>query len=625
MLRSLKAKVSGKKSAKEELPAATAGGRVVPGAAGSGAAGSGRGAGGAAGSNGGPGARQPNAGPGGGAAAGPGGGHAGGAAAGSGGGAREKPPLPPLTEAAMQQHYADPLPSFRDVPPADKQLLFVQKLHLCAFAFDFSNPSRHVREKEIKRQTLLELVDYANSGQGKFTEGVSEDIVFMLASNLFRTLPPTRAHDADNFDPEEEEPTLEPAWPHLQARARALTIVYEFLLRYIVSNDTDAKVAKKYVDQHFVLKLLELFDSEDPRERDYLKTILHRIYGGGGVGPALAKLRSFLDAIDEDPNIDLDGPIKRLRQAFFKEAYKTRQRDKKGDSGDRSTRAQRNQQRTDHWLEQLCHAVVHEQIGDHAPAGLDYASLEAAAAAAAAAEGMGDEDAAAAAAAAIAGAQMVEALQAMGGPVSINPDGTIVFTPEQLEQLQQLQLQQLQAQPELTLEQLQQAAAAAGEGMQGGQQLIGPDGEPVTLPADGEPGSVEEQQLQLQQLLMMQQQLALQLQLQQQLAAAEAAEAGEGDAAAAAAAAAAGADGAALLAAAGVDPAAAAALMQGAGVGADPDAAAAAVAAAAAGAEAHHGAFDAAAMEAMASAAAAHAPPSDDAAAHGEGGGEAGA
>ncbi len=56
-------------------------------------------------------------------------------------------------------------------------------------------------------------------------------------------------------------------------------IVYEFLLRYVVSNDTDAKVAKRYIDQQFVLKLLELFDSEDPRERDYLKTILHRIYG----------------------------------------------------------------------------------------------------------------------------------------------------------------------------------------------------------------------------------------------------------------------------------------------------------------------------------------------------------
>lgn len=56
-------------------------------------------------------------------------------------------------------------------------------------------------------------------------------------------------------------------------------IVYEFLLRYVVSNDTDAKSAKKYIDQSFVVRLLELFDSEDPREREYLKTILHRIYG----------------------------------------------------------------------------------------------------------------------------------------------------------------------------------------------------------------------------------------------------------------------------------------------------------------------------------------------------------
>ena len=55
--------------------------------------------------------------------------------------------------------------------------------------------------------------------------------------------------------------------------------MYEFLLRYVVSNETDAKVAKKYIDTGFVLRLLELFDSEDPRERDYLKTILHRIYG----------------------------------------------------------------------------------------------------------------------------------------------------------------------------------------------------------------------------------------------------------------------------------------------------------------------------------------------------------
>ena len=31
-------------------------------------------------------------------------------------------------------------------------------------------------------------------------------------------------------------------------------IVYEFLLRYVVSNDTDAKTAKKYIDQFFVVR-----------------------------------------------------------------------------------------------------------------------------------------------------------------------------------------------------------------------------------------------------------------------------------------------------------------------------------------------------------------------------------
>ena len=37
--------------------------------------------------------------------------------------------------------------------------------------------------------------------------------------------------------------------------------MYEFLLRYVVSSDTDAKVAKKHIDQNFVVHLLDLFDS----------------------------------------------------------------------------------------------------------------------------------------------------------------------------------------------------------------------------------------------------------------------------------------------------------------------------------------------------------------------------
>jgi hypothetical protein len=58
------------------------------------------------------------------------------------GAAREKPALPVLGEENVPQYYTDLLPSFRDVGTSEKQLLFVRKLHLCAFTFDFTDQVR---------------------------------------------------------------------------------------------------------------------------------------------------------------------------------------------------------------------------------------------------------------------------------------------------------------------------------------------------------------------------------------------------------------------------------------------------------------------------------------------------
>lgn len=170
-------------------------------------------------------------------------------------------------------HY-EALPSFKDVPNAEKQNLFVRKLNLCCVVFDFTDPTKNLKEKDIKRQTLVELVDYVSSANGKFPEVVMQEMVKMVSANLFRTLtsPPRENKVLEAFDLEEEEPSMDPAWPHLQ-------VVYEFLLRFVASPETDAKLAKRYIDHSFVLRLLDLFDSEDPREREYLKTVLHRIYG----------------------------------------------------------------------------------------------------------------------------------------------------------------------------------------------------------------------------------------------------------------------------------------------------------------------------------------------------------
>lgn len=166
------------------------------------------------------------------------------------------------------------LPELRDVPNSEKQNLFIKKLNLCCIVFDFSDPTKNLKEKDIKRQTLLELVDYVTSVNGKFTETVMQEVIKMVSANLFRTITP-QPHEnkvVDGVDLEEEEPSMDLAWPHLQ-------LVYELFLRFVASPETDVKPAKRYIDQSFVLKFLDLFDSEDPREREYLKTILHRIYG----------------------------------------------------------------------------------------------------------------------------------------------------------------------------------------------------------------------------------------------------------------------------------------------------------------------------------------------------------
>lgn len=166
------------------------------------------------------------------------------------------------------------LPLFRDVPLSERQHLFLRKCRVCRFQFDFSDTLKMAREKEIKRMNLVELVDYVQSGSGKITESNQEEMIQMISLNIFRCLPPS-SHEhtgSENIETDEEEPYLDPSWLHLQ-------LVYELLLRYVVSSDTDAKVAKRYINNSFVLKLLDMFDSEDPREREYLKTVLHRIYG----------------------------------------------------------------------------------------------------------------------------------------------------------------------------------------------------------------------------------------------------------------------------------------------------------------------------------------------------------
>ena len=196
----------------------------------------------------------------------------------SGSGGRGSPPQksPPSCGAngAEAELRTSPPPQASAVAAAPgsetREDVFLRKLNICCVVFDFAaERGRDSPEVERKRQVLVSLVDCVSVAEEPLTEAMISACVRMFAINLFRVFPP-KLHSGGAID--EDEPFFDPSWYHLQ-------VVYELLLRFVMSPVVDVKVARKYMDNSFISRLLDLFDSDDPRERDCLKTVLHRIYG----------------------------------------------------------------------------------------------------------------------------------------------------------------------------------------------------------------------------------------------------------------------------------------------------------------------------------------------------------
>lgn len=152
----------------------------------------------------------------------------------------------------QKQRDLEKLPGFHEVPPNRRQDLFMQKIEQCNIIFDFNDASADPKSKEIKRLALHELLDYVANNRQVITEPMYPKAVDMFSRNLFRPIPPPMNPQGEAFDPEEDEPVLEVAWPHIQ-------VVYEFFLRFIESPDFNTNVAKQFIDHHFVLQVGAFF------------------------------------------------------------------------------------------------------------------------------------------------------------------------------------------------------------------------------------------------------------------------------------------------------------------------------------------------------------------------------
>ncbi|KAF0990382.1 hypothetical protein HZS_7966 [Henneguya salminicola] len=170
-------------------------------------------------------------------------------------------PLPPLEKCKYLFIY-------RVFSSLNEELL-IKKIEQCQVMFDFSNPIFDLNGKEVKRTTLKELSDFTHASYyNYYTPPVYEAFFKMFEENLFRIFP--SFVDIEN-EIDDEEFYFEISWPHI-------SIVYEIFENILCSTHFDPTFAMPYVNESFLINIIELFNTKDKRERNYLTNILHSLY-----------------------------------------------------------------------------------------------------------------------------------------------------------------------------------------------------------------------------------------------------------------------------------------------------------------------------------------------------------
>jgi hypothetical protein len=215
-----------------------------------------------------------------------------------------------LSPSATLQPASPVLPSFEgksdyanlhfiDVPETEWSSLFAAKAAASVVRWSeyYSTEGVLFSEGKARRgEYLQEMIDFSGRHRSIFGDAeVCEALISLFKASclpLGESLSPPTNPSGEELDPEEDEPIPNPAWIHLQ-------LVYDLFLKMLDSPTLNVNLAKSRIDMNFVTHLLVVFESEDPREREAAKTILHRIYG------------KFLS---------LRGPIRRAIQNVFHES-----------------------------------------------------------------------------------------------------------------------------------------------------------------------------------------------------------------------------------------------------------------------------------------------------------------
>ena len=155
--------------------------------------------------------------------------------------------------------------------------LCLKQIKICSIKYDYSDDAKNSKEKLERLSALQELREIFKDHENieSLMSHVITEVFEMITNNIFRPLPMEKK-SANKFEPFEvgiefSDNVIDTAWPHLEP-------VYCLILEIAECNDIRLCTLMPYFSNAFFQNFILLFDSEEPRERRYLKNILHAIY-----------------------------------------------------------------------------------------------------------------------------------------------------------------------------------------------------------------------------------------------------------------------------------------------------------------------------------------------------------
>lgn len=161
--------------------------------------------------------------------------------------------------------------------PNDIKAVFLKKVSLAKITYDYSDENKDSKLKTERLSAINELIEMINDPKLVTSLFIPHIDILMeiITKNIFRPLPCLKRNSINlgmndtGIDNEEQE--SDPSWPHIRG-------VYEIFLQLIVNEACDVKTLKQYITPNFISEFLQLFDSEENEEREFLKNILHKLY-----------------------------------------------------------------------------------------------------------------------------------------------------------------------------------------------------------------------------------------------------------------------------------------------------------------------------------------------------------